>query len=297
MSISLRILVIAGSLLCLGSLSARAQTSWDEDMPAGLIGVGVDEHLDEVIPLDTSFYDEQGRKVSFGRLLEKGKPIILTLNYSNCPGLCIAQLNGLTTGLNDVGSLKLGTDFFMVSLSIDPTDSVKKAASTKARYADDLEDHHAIEGWSFWTGTEKHIQTIARGVGFNYTFDAKNNQFNHPAAAIFLSPKGRITRYLYEVGFVGPTLKMALVEAGEGKIGSSIDAFVLWCSHYNPHENRYSASAKILLSVFAGIFVTMGLVALLPFWLSGRKAKALQRNATDQTKTDVPETIGHAAPA
>lgn len=258
----------------------------DDKIPARLAGVGIDEQLDADLPLDVKFQTETGATVTFGDLLKDKRPMLLTLNYSNCPGLCVAQLNGLTRGINEVSSLRMGKDFKMVSLSIDPTDSVKKAAATKARYSDDLENKHSIDGWHFLTGTEENIQIIAKSVGFNYTYDAKHNQYNHSAAAILVSPKGRITRYLYEIGFTGETLKMALVEAGEGKIGSSLDAFVLWCSHYDANENRYSASARLLLSVCAGGFVTVGLVGLLPFWISNRKWNR-ERNVVGDTENSL----------
>lgn len=282
-------MLLVAIMTAIGSCLVGAAS--DGGIPDRRLGVGVDEKLDSNIPTNVVFSDDQGRLVDFSKLLENKKPILLTLNYSNCPGLCVAQLNGLVNGINHVKSLKLGADFYMVSLSIDPRDNVKKAADTKARYSGDLEEPHSGEGWTFLTGAEKDIVTIAKAVGFNYTYDAKHDQYNHPAAAIFISPKGRITRYLYEVGFVGDTLKMALIEAGEGKIGSTLDAFVLWCSHYDASENRYSASARTLLSVFAGIFLTMGLTALLPFWLSGRKGRMLQRAKSSQT-----ETISHASP-
>jgi len=277
----------------------------DDKIPARLVGVGIDEHLDADLPLNVKFQTENGATVTFGDLLNDKRPILLTLNYSNCPGLCVAQLNGLTRGINEVSSLRLGKDFKMVSLSIDPTDSIKKAAATKARYAVDLERKHSIDGWHFLTGTEENILTIAKAVGFNYTYDAKHNQYNHSAAAILISPKGRITRYLYEIGFTGETLKMALVEAGEGKIGSSLDAFVLWCSHYDANENRYSASARLLLSICAGGFVTVGLIGLLPFWISNRKWNRDQQQSTISGNSTLPpdsknrigpnETIGHAS--
>ncbi len=286
---------------CYGQIFCGA--SAHDQIPARLAGVGIDERLDTDIPLDVKFQDETGATVSFASLLSDKRPMLLTLNYSNCPGLCVAQLNGLTRGINEVSSLRMGKDFKMVSLSIDPTDSIKKAAATKERYADDLESKHSPTGWHFLTGTEENIQVIAKAVGFNYTYDAKHDQYNHSAAAILVSPKGRITRYLYEIGFTGETLKMALVEAGEGKIGSSLDAFVLWCSHYDPYENRYSASARLLLSVTAGGFVCVGLIGLVPFWISNRKWKRDKEKMTrvDMTvfsKTKLPdgkdETIGHA---
>lgn len=246
-----------------------------DEIPKNLIGVGVDEKLDGEIPLDVEFVDDRGATVTFRKLLADKKPVLLTLNYSNCPGLCIAQLNGMIQGVNDVSGIRLGKDFKMVSLSIDPSESVQKAAATKSNYADDLENHHSADGWFFLTGMEENIVKVADAVGFRYTYDAKNKQFNHSAAAIFISPQGRITRYLYEVGFIrGETLRMAFIEAGEGKIGSSFDRFVLWCSHYDANENRYSASARILLSVTAGGFVVVGLIGLVPFWLSRQRRAA-----------------------
>ena len=265
------------ALLCLFGCSCAFGS--DDKRPERLNGVFIDEKLDDEIPLDVRFMDDRGGMVSFGDLLKDGSPIVLTLNYSDCPGLCVAQLNGLSKGINEVGSLSLGKDFKMVSLSINPRESRERAASTKKKYSESLANHHKIEGWSFLVGTESDIQRITKSVGFNYTYDAKHDRFNHAAAAIFISPKGRITRYLYEVGFTPETLKMALVESGEGKIGSFLDAFVLSCYYYDANENRYSANGKTLLSVAAGLFITVGLVLSLPFWLSWRRGG---------------ETIGHA---
>jgi len=249
----------------------------DDKLPARLDGVSIDEKLGEDIPMDVQFMNEQGGMTSIGELLKDGNPIILTLNYSDCPGLCIAQLNGLSRGINEVGSLSLGKDFKMVSISINPRESHERASATKAKYSDSLADHHKAVAWNFLVGSESNIRKITKAVGFNYTFDAKHDRYNHAAAAIFISPKGRITRYLYEVGFTPETLKMALVEAGEGKIGSFLDAFVLKCFHYDALENRYTASGKTLLSIAAGLFVTFGLFASLPFWISFRRSRNVSR--------------------
>jgi protein SCO1/2 len=271
---------------CLAAVCCLVGVSYGSDsedaLPERLNGVAIEEFLDIEVPLDVDFMDETGAPFTFGGLLKDGKPVILTLNYSDCPGLCVAQLNGLSKGINGLGSLSLGKDFKMVSLSIDPKESKARSASTKAKYAESLEDHHEVSGWRFLTGSEKNIQLIANTVGFRYTYDAKHNRYNHGAAAIFISPKGRVTRYLYEVGFTPETLKMALVEAGEGRIGSPLDSIVLWCYHYNANENRYSANAKMILAVAAGLFLTVGLSISLPFWLSKRRRGG---------------TISHAAPA
>lgn len=274
------------AIICLSGLSFAFAA--DDKLPERLDGVSIDEKLGEEIPLEVEFMDESGGLTTFGELLKDGNPIILTLNYSDCPGLCVAQLNGLLKGINEVGSFALVKDFRMVSLSINPREGRDRASATKKKYADNLASHHKPAGWSFLVGTEQSIQQITKATGFNYTFDSKHNRYNHAAAAIFISPKGRITRYLYEVGFNPETLKMALVEAGEGKIGSPLDAFVLWCYHYDSNENRYSANAKTILSITAGLFLTIGLIASLPFWISWRRNGATISHATD---APVPTTI------
>ena len=283
------------ALICLYGVSFALA---DEDkLPERLDGVSIEEKLGEDVPLDVQFMNEKGGLTTLGNLLKDGNPIVLTLNYSDCPGLCVAQLNGLAKGINEVGSLSLGKDFKMVSLSINPREGRERAAATKQKYAEGLANNHDAKGWSFLVGAESDIQRITKSVGFNYTYDAKHDRYNHAATAIFISPKGRITRYLYEVGFKPETLKMALVEAGEGKIGSYLDAFVLRCYHYDANENRYSANARTILSITAGLFVTIGVISSLPFWISwrrknetGRKSETISHATEDRHPTIINET-------
>lgn len=267
---------------------------FDDAIPERLIGVGVDEKLGENVDLEASFVDQNGLPTSIGSLLKDKRPIILTLNYSNCPGLCVAQLNGLTNGINQVGSLDLGKDFKMVSISIDPRDNPERAKKTHRKYSEDLVDHHQADAWSFLTGSEKDIQRVAKSVGFRYTYDKKHDQFNHSAIAILIAPSGRMTRYLPDIGFTGETLKMAIIEAGEGRVGSPMDTLVLWCSHYDPAEGRYSGGARVLLSIAAGMFVTLGLIASIPFWISRRFNNQLAAAQNDLTVSNGgPETNSH----
>lgn len=278
MSPYIRITAIAlGALM--GLMGSNCALSTEGKKPDRLNGVYIDEMLDAEVPRDVSFMDDTGGRVTWDELLKDGLPIVLTLNYSDCPGLCVAQLNGLVRGINDVGSLRMGRDFKMVSLSINPRESLERASATKKRYSDDLENQHDPKAWRFLIGTEKDIQKITNAVGFHYTYDAKHDRYNHASAAVFLSPKGHVTRYLYEVGFTGDTLKMALIEAGQGKIGTTLDAFVLMCFHFDANENRYSANAKAILSVTAGLFVMIGFCALLPFWISRRRSNATSKSS------------------
>lgn len=250
------------------------------DVPEAAKAIRIDEKLGDFLPFDLAFIDENGQPTTFGSLCTGKRPLLLTLNYSGCPGLCVAQLNGLTTGVAEMSGLELGKDFDMVSISIDPRETTEKAAKMKARYATLLPKEHDPKGWHFLTGDAKSIEKIADVVGFRYTYDKKEDRFNHASVAIGISPLGKITRYLYTVGFTPETIRLSLVEASEGRIGTTADQILLWCFHYNPDENRYSADARRLLSFAAGAFVLIGLGASAPFWFS--RQKALAANVSDE---------------
>jgi protein SCO1/2 len=237
-------------------------------------GVGIEQRLGDLIPEHLVFKNAAGESTSIGRMLQQGKPVLLSLNYSNCPGLCVSQLNGLVQGLNQMPSPNLGKDFLMVSISIDPSETSEKAMGTQRKYAQDLFEHHDSKGWEFWVGTAESIRQLTQAVGFQYTYDAKHKQYNHPSAAIFISPNGKITRYVFEIGFMPKTLKMAFVEAGEGRIGTPLDMIALWCVHYDPDENKYTASARRLMSLGAGLFVVAVLLITVPYWFFYSNSKS-----------------------
>jgi protein SCO1/2 len=284
---------LAAYWMAMGSLSARGEGDFvRNELPKSMVGVGMEERLGEIAPVALRFTNSNGAMTSLEEVLRSEKPIILTLNYSNCPGLCIAQLNGLLRGINEVSSLKLGTDFYMISISIDPREVSSKAAGTHKKYSQDLFDQHDPKGWQFWTGDSASIAALTKAVGFLYTYDAKHDQYNHPSAAIFISPQGKITRYLYEIGFTGNTLKMATIEAGEGQVGSPMDMIALWCAHYDPLENRYSTSARRLLSVAAGIFVVIGLTVSVPFWVKRRSRRATKPSSVERHSFGIADEAG-----
>ena len=277
------VIVCLLSLVCFAGLTDSA-TAADLDLPKAMQGVGIEQKLGISVPEHLAFTNAQGQSTSLSKLLQSGKPVLLTLNYSNCPGMCVAQLNGLVQGLNRMPSPQLGKDFLMVSISIDPSESSQKAKATQAKYSQDLFDQHDPSGWEFWVGTSESIRQLTEAVGFQYTYDAKHKQFNHPSAAIFLSPGGKITRYVFEIGFVPETLKMAFIEAGQGTIGTPLDMIALWCVHYDPDENKYTASARKLMSLGGGAFVLLVLLVTVPYWLI-RSASADSKDNLIQTST------------
>lgn len=243
-------------------------------IPKSALAIGIDSKIGDQLPLNVEFVNERNEVVPLSKIVDGSVPVFLTLNYSNCPGLCIAQLSNLVKTVNglDTEKMKLGRDFRMVSISIDPSETTERLADTKDRYCGQLDEGHSPDGWYFLRGSADAIKTVADKTGFRYSYDSKSNQFNHAAAAIGISPKGLITRYLYDLALEPATLRLALVETSQGKLGSIGDQLLLWCYHFDPDDNRYTASARRLMSIGGGLFVLVGLAFSIPFWF-GRKAK------------------------
>src|SRR5262249_9490247 len=154
--------------------------------------------------------------------LDGKHPVILTLNYSRCPMLCSLELNGLVTALKQL-DWTAGTEFKIVTVVLDPGEKPEQARESKARYLRQYGRAGAESGWHFLTGSEAAIRSVADSVGFSYAYNEKRNEYVHPAATILLSPDGHVARYLYGIEYHPKTVRLSLVEAGEGKIGSSMD--------------------------------------------------------------------------
>lgn len=276
-------------LACFSMLGgvARGQMLSD-DLPANAVGIDVEDKVGEFIPLDLIFEDERGNRIGLGKFFKKGKPIVLTLNYSDCPGLCIAQLDNLVDTLKAGSAKGLGDRFEIVTVSIDPTESNEKAARTKAKYVGLLRETKADEAWHFLTGKQSEISRLADAVGFRYTYDRLNKRYNHPAATYFVSEDGRVCRYLLSLGVEPQQFDLAVAEAGEGKLTSSVaDAIIQFCYMYDPDANRYSASARRMLAFAAAAFCLMLLGCTAPFWFSKRKNPGSPDEKTQSLLVDI----------
>lgn len=257
-------------VMCLPSANLTAQMLMD-DVPASAKAIEVEDRVGEFIPLDLVFADERGNKIALGRFFKRNKPIVLTLNYSDCPGLCVAQLDSLVSTLRELDGAGIGERFEMVTVSIDPTERPSKAAATKQKYVGMLSGTQASEGWHFLTGDQKSITELAKSVGFHYAYDKASKRYSHAAVTYFLSEDGRICRYFLSLGEEPAQFKFALSDAGAGKLAESLsDSFVQMCYSYNPDANRYTADARWLLSFSAGAFVLLVLGFTAPFWFSWR---------------------------
>ncbi len=234
-----------------------------------LDGVGITEKLDGQLPLRLAFQDAKGHDISLGRLFDGEKPVILSLNYSDCPMLCQLQLNGLVDGLRDV-QWNAGERFQIVSVSINPLETPQRAAQTKLRYVRAYGRPQTAAGWHFLTGDQQAIQELADAVGFQFKYVPERKEYAHAAAIMVCTPNGRVSRYLYGVVYPAQTIRLAVVEAGEGKIGSTLDRVLLYCFHYDATSGRYAPVAIQIMKVAAAFTLLMLAGGLLPTWLRNR---------------------------
>jgi len=218
--------------------------------------------------------------VETGYFIDGNKPTIITLNYSDCPMLCNVQLNQLAKSLGEL-DLQIGEDFQILTVSIDPKETSEKARETKQKYVQQVLKQHpkADEGWGFCTAEQPVITEIASTLGFEYTFDEKSGEYYHPAMLAFLSPEGVISRYSLAVAFEPSDLRKALVEAGEGTVGTPVDQFVLWCFSYDPTSNSYVPEAWKIMRLAGAATVCLMLACLAPYWI-GRKRSSNQDTPT-----------------
>ena len=210
-------------------------------LPKALREIGFDQRLDERLPLDTPLRDEAGGAVNLGDYFGK-RPVVLVFAYYDCPMLCTLAINGLSSALN-VLSLNPGTDFEIVTISIDPRDSAEEAARKKDKYVKRYGRLGSAAGWHFLTGPESAIRKVADTVGFHYAYDPQTDQFAHATALLVLTPAGRVSRYLYGFEYKPRDVRLALVEASANKIGTPTDALLLLCYHYDPVTGKYSRGA------------------------------------------------------
>jgi len=254
------VLILALLVLLLPALPApaRAHTAEDEVLQ----GMGVDERPGSRIPPDLSFIDQEGRRVRIGDYLNHG-PVILTLNYYTCPMLCPLIFSNLVRTMAGIQGLSLEKDFRIVTVSIDPGETVERARE-KADITYGMLRGVGDPGrsWPFLLGGRQEISRLAAGVGIRYVL-LENNNFAHPSVFVVLTPDGRVSRYLYGLELEPRDLKMALIEAAGGRIGGSrtMNRILLYCYHYDPVGKKYALAAVNIMKI-AGAVVLLLLAAL-----------------------------------
>ena len=246
------------------SFSAAAQTIPDSvgkpssGLPKQLQNVGFEPQLNAQLPLDLTFRDESGRDVQLRQYFGH-KPVLLALVYYGCPMLC----NQVEQGV--VGSLKMlsfnaARDYEVVFVSFDARETPDMAAKKKAAALAHYGRPETASGWHFLTGKEEQIHALTSAANFRYSFDEKNNLFAHASGIMLITPDGRISRYFYGVEYPSRDVRLGLVDASAGKIGTPIDHLLLFCFHYDPETARYSATILKIIRL-GGILTIFSIVA------------------------------------
>ncbi len=267
-------LAFAAALLCLparAQASEAAPTSTPAAAPKPVEGpaapaftpqeVGIDEKLGATLPLDLAFKGEDGQPVTLRQLIDK--PTILTLNYFRCAGICTPQLNGVVEVLNRTEAVP-GKDFQVITVSFDERDTPEMAAQKRTNYLGELTRPFPPAAWRFLTGPATASRALADAVGFRYK--QVGDDFVHAAAIIFISPQGKVTRYMYGVTYLPADLQLAAQEAARGEAQPTINKFLKFCFSYDPAGRKYvlnttaiSATVTILAAlIFVVVLVRRG---------------------------------------
>lgn len=262
-------------------LVCSVATAQINETPEALDGLDVQEHLNEQLPLETKFTDQNGNVVRLGDFFDGERPVILSLNYSNCPMLCQQQLNGLVMTLREMEP-SVGESFQIVSISIDPKETPRRAKDTFKRYYEEYGRAGTADGWHFLVGSARQILAASKATGVQFRYVPERDEYAHIAVAMICTPDGRISRYLYGIQFDEPTLRLSLVEASEGKIGTTIDRVILACFMYDETAGRYGPQAVQIMQLGALTTVLCLVVGLVPFWVFRRRYQAYTNHIHSQ---------------
>lgn len=272
--------------LCASTLNAQFDIA-EEDLPEPAQGIGVTEQLGKDLPLHLTFEDDQNRFIKLGQLFDGKRPVVLSFNYSNCPKLCVVQLQNLAAELQHI-DLVPNRDFQIVSVSIDPTEQARTLANTKNKYVTAYGDLDTADGWHFLRGTKTNIGELTRACGFKYRYFVKERIYSHPAAFIFCTADGRISRYLNGLdGSLGKSMQPALVEAGKGRIGSLADKvkYFAGCFVFDPTTGKYSLSAIKAMRLAGLATVVCLVVGITPYWIRRRNPNPKQQPQDSHTES------------
>ena len=262
------------SIALFNTSGVYAQATTEQDPQ--LKGIDVVEHLGGYPPLDISFTTDQGHVTTLGEFLKTGKPTILNLAYYNCPMLCNLVMNGIS---KSVGELEWTTEekFQILTISINPHETVELAAAKKANYLKEFAETTGKKlnpsTWTFAVTSEKDSRRLADAIGFKYYYVSETKEYAHPGVIFILAPDGKITRYLYGIDFSARDMKLALLEASEGKIGTSMDRFIMYCFQYDPLSKSYALMAINVMKLGGLLTIALLGVFLVILWRKERRRK------------------------
>lgn len=234
------------------------------EVPAEIQGVGIDEKLGVFPTLGTEFLDETGKTVTLGQYFTN-KPVLLSVVYYDCPSMCNFHLNGVLESLKQL-DWTAGRDYEVVAVSMNHRETPKLAASKKKTYMNAYGRPEGEAGWHFLTGTEENVQKLTSEVGFRFKWLEGSQEYSHASAAIIMTPGGKISRYLHGIEFEPKTMRLALLEASNGKIGTVLDQVLMFCFQFDPSKNKYTIYAMNIMRIGGGLTLLILAIILLPLW-------------------------------
>ncbi|MCI0684614.1 MAG: SCO family protein [Gemmataceae bacterium] len=249
--------------------------------------VAFEQRPGAAVPLDVRLRDESGREVRLGDYFGD-KPVVLLFAYYRCPGLCSLALNGLADCLRELPPTP-GQDFVVLTISFDPGDSAELAAAKRQAYLEQYGRPGADQGWHFLTSAEREVGRLADAVGFRYAYDPQTGEYAHASGLVVLTPEGKVSRYLFGVNYPPRDLRLALVEASEGKIGTAVDQVLLFCLSYDPVTGKYRLAAltavraaAVLTVIVLGFVVARSIMRERRRRLRAATSSPLTRSAADE---------------
>ncbi len=215
--------------------------------------IGIVEKLGNMLPLDTEFYDEDGNLIPLKSVITK--PTVFTFVYYRCPGICSPLLTEVTKVVSKM-DLEPGVDYQIITISFDHDEKPDLAKDKQENYIVEVERPMPAGSWRFFTGDSAAIASLTDAAGFYFARDGRD--WIHAGALIIASPQGKVTRYLYGIKHLPFDVKMAVMEASEGKTGPTIAKVLSFCFTYDPEGKRYAFDvvrvSGVVIVAFAAVF-------------------------------------------
>jgi len=291
----------ATRLVCLIAVAALAQSVFAQrpldphgyqapvqttSTPKELEGLEVTDQRGVVLPMQSALVDENGKAITLGELFTDGRPKLVQLGYMKCPMLCGLALNGLVRGMQGL-DWSVGDQFDVLFISINPDETFELAAAKRKGYAAEYARAGGEKGWRFLTGSEASVRGIANAVGFPYR-KMDNGEYAHPAAVFVVTGDGRLAQYLPGVAQSPSDLRLALTDAGEGKLGSTFDQFVFWCHQFDPSKGGYVLWAYRVMQLAGALtLLVLGSVVWMLLRSEARSKRLAAPNAENANQKNI----------
>lgn len=215
-----------------------------------------DDRIGNVVDRELTFTDERGYPFKLRQLFPGKQPVVLMLGYYSCPAMCGQVLDAAFRALSDV-DLQPAEDYRILSVSIDPRETAEVAKQRKQLFLPRLQKTGGDEAWRVLVGDETNIKQLADAVGFNFYWSKHTSQYAHPPSLIFLTPEGKVSRAIVNTEFDASDLRLALVEASDGKLGTLWDQVRLNCLTFDARTNTYSLTAMTIMRTAGAITVVV----------------------------------------